>query len=68
MGTASLVGPRQSKPYKGLFLLNAKSWTVTMICMHSVAQEIAKSKGDDTIGRSVVFVVSLLSIIMRLKV
>ena len=36
--------------------------------LHSVAQEIAKSKGDNTVDRSVVFLLSLVSIIMRFKV
>ena len=36
--------------------------------LHSLAQEIAKSKGDNTVGRSVVFLLSLVSVIMRFKV
>ena len=36
--------------------------------LHSVAQEIAKSKGDNTVGRPVVFLLSLVSVIIRLKV
>ena len=34
--------------------------------LHS--QEITKSKGDNTVGRSVVFLLSLVSVIMRFKV
>ena len=36
--------------------------------LHSVAQEIAKSKGDNTVGRSVVFLLCLVSIVMPFKV